>query len=209
MSDSLQISESISITSESNYLIVSNRKKVSELLVKASLDRHELIDVFISLHIILEVGINALFRQIITPTLKKQIDVHEMLENLDKINFIDKVTMFIYYPQFQFEDISQATKYHSIIGKLRRFSEMRNRLLHGHAISSRMERGISSHSSLKKNLNPTKLQEQIKDFKFILDGLGYYLDCLSSGLTPSGKEQYKQTYLSYDFIPMEMESGTI
>src|ERR1035437_5249789 len=84
----------MSITIESNYLFYSNRKKVSELLCKDKLDQNDIIDIFIGLHIVLELGINNVFRKIITPTLQKKISTHIMIENLDNINFIDKIVMF-------------------------------------------------------------------------------------------------------------------
>lgn len=200
VSDSVSVSESISTSTESDYLLQSSKAKVTKMLVHSQLDQDNLIDIFINLHIILEVGINTLFRHLITPMLKKDVDTHKMVENLDKINFIDKVTMFVYYSKFEFTDIAKATQYHAIIGELKEFSEMRNKLLHVHAISSRFEDGRNSHSSLKKNLNLAKLQKQIMSFRFITEGLSYYLDCLSSGLTNSSKEDYKKAYLSSDFL---------
>ena len=195
----------MSITIESNYLFYSNRKKVSELLCKDKLDQNDIIDIFIGLHIVLELGINNVFRKIITPTLQKKISTHTMIENLDNINFIDKIVMFLYYSKFNFIDIDKATEYHKLIEKLRSFSEMRNKLLHGHSIMEVSgEKGISK-SKLKKNLNTEKLQEQLKNFKFIVDGLCYYLDCVDSDWTVEGRKQLKETYLSHSFIPKVMK----
>src|ERR1035437_9876343 len=153
MMESIKISDSVSFTVESNYLFYSSRKKISELLEKDKLNQNDIIDIFIGLHIVLELGINNVFRKIITPTLQKKISTHIMIENLDNINFIDKIVMFIYYSKFNFTDIDKATEYHKLIKKLRSFSEMRNKLLHGHSIMEVSgEKGISK-SKLKKNLN--------------------------------------------------------
>ena len=199
MNDSINFSDSITLTVESNHLFYSNKKKVSEILTKDSLDRNDIIDVFVGLHLVLELGINNLFRKIITPTIKRQIDTHEIYENLDRISFIDKTAMFIYYSNFN--DVEKATEYHAIIGKLKSFSEIRNKLFHGHSISEISRNGTIKRSKLFKRLENSELKEQMNDFKFILEGLGYYLDCLESNLTPEGKSQLKNTYLDYSFIP--------
>lgn len=201
IADGVSLYDNVSMTLESNYLLISNKKKVADLISHSELNRNDIIDIFISLHIVLELGINTLFRKIITPTLKKDIDLHEMIENLDNINFIDKVTMFIYYSKFNLPDIAKATEYHKIIGKLRAFSEMRNKLLHGHSISSTSRGGIKSESKLIKNLNLSKLQNQIMDFRLIIDGMRFYLDALDSNITQSGKDGFKNAYLDHGFIP--------
>jgi hypothetical protein len=201
VSESVTLSDSVAITSESIYLLESNKKRVIELLIKSELGEHDLIDLFIGLHLILEVGINIFFRQIVGPTLKKEVGRHIMLANLDSISFIDKVIMFMYYLDFELEDINTATKYHQVINKLRSFSEMRNKLLHGHAISSTIENGANNPSSLKKSLTLSHLQQQLDDFRFILDGVGYFFDRLRGGITPHGKEAYKKSYLSHAFLP--------
>jgi len=202
VSDAIGISESISISTESNYLLISNKEKVAYLLNNSDLNQNDIIDVFIGLHIILEVGINTLFRQLISPVLKEKIDIHEMVENLDKVNFIDKTIMFIYYSRFDFKDLDQAGRFHSIISKLRSFSEMRNKLLHGHSISTRSENGVNTKSRLAKNLNLNKLQEQLLNFRFILEGMGFYLDSLNMGVTDAGKKAYKESFLDYSFLPI-------
>lgn len=199
--DTIRIKDSVTIMAESNYLFYSNREKVSILLNKKLLNKDDIIDIFIGLHIVLELGINNVFRKIISSDFKKDIDTHIMINNLDNINFIDKTIMFIYYSKFKFTDISEATRYHSIINKIKSFSEMRNKLLHGYSISEISgENGIFK-SKLKKDLNLIKLKQQLEDFKFILDGLCYYLDCVESSWTTNGKNLLKETYLNHNFIP--------
>lgn len=201
MSNQVTLSDSVSMTLESNYLLISNKKKLTDLISNSELNRNDLIDIFIGLHIVLEVGINTLFRKIITPTLKKGIDVYDMTENLDNVNFIDKTIMFIYYSKFNFDDISKATEYHKIIGKLKAFAEMRNKLLHGHSISSTSKDGINSQSKLISKLNLSKLQTQIMDFRFVLNGMCFYLDALESNLTQAEKNEFKKTCLDQSFLP--------
>lgn len=201
MSNQVTLSDSVSMTLESNYLLISNKKKLTDLISNSELNRNDLIDIFIGLHIVLEVGINTLFRKIITPTLKKGIDVYDMTENLDNVNFIDKTIMFIYYSKFNFDDISKATEYHKIIGKLKAFAEMRNKLLHGHSISSTSKDGINSQSKLISKLNLSKLQTQIMDFRFVLNGMCFYLDALESNLTQAEKNEFKKACLDQSFLP--------
>lgn len=201
MSNQVTLSDSVSMTLESNYLLISNKKKLTDLISNSELNRNDLIDIFIGLHIVLEVGINTLFRKIITPTLKKGIDVYDMTGNLDNVNFIDKTIMFIYYSKFNFDDISKATEYHKIIGKLKAFAEMRNNLLHGHSISSTSKDGIKSQSKLISNLNLSKLQSQIIDFRFVLNGMCFYLDALESNLTQEEKNELKKACLDQSFLP--------
>lgn len=201
ITDQIILSDSVTMTLESNHLLQSNKDNLQNLLINSELDRNNLIDIFISLHIVLEVGINTLFRKLITPTLRKNVNLHVMIENLDNINFIDKTIMFIYYSKFNFDDVSKATEYHKIINKIRAFSEIRNKLLHGHVISSISKDGKNSESTLIKKLNLSQLQTQIKDFRFILDGMCFYLDALDSNLTQEGKDSYKKAYLDHNFLP--------
>ena len=192
---------SMGVSVESNYLFNSTRKRVSEILKKDGLEQNDIIDVFVGLHIVLELGINSLFRKIITPTLKKGVDIHEMIENLDNVSFRDKVVVFVYYSKFNFDDIKKATEYHKLINKIKSFSELRNKLLHGHSIMEFSGTNGISRSGLKKKLNAKKLKEQLDNFKFITEGLGYYLDCLDTDWTPQGKDELKKMYLNGDFIP--------
>lgn len=194
--------ESIIVTTESNYLLISNKKKVSILLSNSSLSQEDIMDTLISLHIILEVGINTLLRHLVPTQLKIKVGVQEITENLDKINFIDKVIFFIYYSEFKFPDLEIAANYHGIINKIRNFSEMRNKLLHGHSISTHFNGEVNKKSKLMEKLNLSKLGEQINDFKFILEGIGFYVDSLNTGLTKGGKESYKKAYLDTSFLPI-------
>lgn len=192
----------ISSKLESGYLILSNRKKCFDLIEKSELEDNDIADILISLHIVLEVSLNTLYRHLIGSVIKKEVNKLEVMENIDNINFIDKTVLFIYNSKFKFKDISKATEYHKIIGTLRKFSEARNKLLHGHSISTVFEGESKKLSKTKKMLNPQFLKEQIKRFCFIMEGMKFYIDCLDSELTEKGKEQYKKSYLDDSFIPI-------
>lgn len=193
------------LTSESTSFSIFNKKKCTEILNKSERTEDDIIDFFISLHLILEVNLNALFRQLSHTQLWKLslagIDELEIIENIDKIDFITKTTLFIYNSEFSFDNkLKEAEKHHKIIKKLKNFSEMRNKLLHGHSIMTIIEEGKSRDSNLKKKLNTETLEKQIEMFITIIEGMRFYLDCLDSSLRQSGKEDYKKEYLSDIFL---------
>ncbi|MCK9345169.1 MAG: hypothetical protein M0P64_03585 [Candidatus Pacebacteria bacterium] len=199
------MNEEILARTESLYLINSNKEKCAELIRESDLSAEDMIDIFISLHIVLEVGLNAFFRNLSLLSIKKDVDTFEIIRNVDSVNFIDKTIMFIYNSKFDFlseEDLHRATAYHSIIGHLKHFSAMRNRLLHGHSISTIFDGERNRHSGLKEDINLENLKRQILKFSFIFEGMKFYLDKLDSPLTESGKESFKAEYLSDEFLPI-------
>lgn len=203
LDETIRLTDSVRLRIESEYLIISNKKKCKQLLVlgKSDLGEEGIIDVLVSLHIILEVSLNTLFRHLLLMGIKKDVDEFEIIKNIDAINFIDKTVLFIYNSKFNFEEkLAEASRYHSIIGKLKNFAELRNKLLHGHSISFVFPEGESGQSLLKKKINPESLTDQIEKFKFILEGMRFYLDCLDSSLTQDGKERFKRAYLNDDFL---------
>lgn len=171
---------------ESTHLIKSNKWKCEKIFKEGRFSENDIIDILISLHLILEIGLNGLFRVISQPTFKKDIDIMERMEKIDNINFIDKVTMFIYFGNFDFKDtahfknrLEEATKYHKIIGILKDFAQVRNSLLHGHALSEIRDLNADSKrdTKTKAKLSEDFLDKQIKKFEFILNGIAFYLDC--------------------------------
>ncbi len=189
---------------ESDYLIISNKQRCTELL-RQPLDQlfteEQAIDFLISIHIVLEVGINTFFRHISLMGIKKNIDPLDISKNLDEINFRDKVTLFIYNSKFNFGDrIDEATRHHAIIGLLKNFSEPRNKLLHGHSISTVTNEAGARHSQARSLTSQERIKKQIENFRSIVEGMRFYLDCLESGLTASGKESFKEEYLNDGFL---------
>ena len=200
------IDTKIYTTSESHYLIDANRQRCKEIFAKQQWEHGELIDGYIALHIVLEAGLNSLYRQLALRSLKKGVDRIKVMQNIDAISFIHKSTLFIYNSKFNFDDkLDQATKYHKIIGTLKQFCQTRNALLHGHAIATisgddvneprdtEIRRSIASGEEVKKQLNR---------FRFITDGMIFYLDCLE-GLADNDRAFYKTAYLGYDFLPAD------
>ncbi len=190
------------IRTESEYLITSNKEKCRLLLSKGDLNEADIIETFISLHLVLEVSLNSLFRRLSLIGIKKTISEIKIAENIDRINFKDKMVLFIYNSKFNFDDkLDKATSYHSIIEKLKSFSEVRNKLFHGYSIIEISSEDKIEQSSLKKKINLEYLGEQINKFESILEGMRFYLDRLESDLSQSEKETLKKTYLDDSFLP--------
>ncbi len=201
LNENVGISESISTRTESDYLIVSNRKKCQEILKKVNFDENDFIDFLISLHLVLEVGLNTFFRHVSLNEIQKGVDKLEIIKNIDEINFISKATLFIYNSRFNFEgNISDADRHHNIIKLLKVFSEPRNKLLHGHSISTIFDERGSRQSGARIIISKKKMKDQIVLFQKIMEGLNFYFNCLQSNFSPSAKETLKNSYLDDSFL---------
>jgi hypothetical protein len=197
--DAVRASDSVRARFDSNYLIISNRQKCHTLLSQQVLSKENIIDVLISLHIALEAGLNSLFRDLALRSLKKSVDEFEVTKNVDEISFLHKTTLFIYNSTFDFDGKEDsANKFHGIIGALKEFSGIRNKLIHGHSISTLIEGGDVRQSSLLRSLTDENLKKQIDRFKFIMDGMIFYIGCLD--LSNVDKEHYQTEYLDYSFL---------
>lgn len=206
------MSDTIQMYQDSLYLLQSNRLKCQELLSKETLEENDIIDVYISLHIVLEVGLNALHRQIVTSQIVKPIDKLEVIKNIDGIGFIEKTILFIYNAHFDFRnDLDDSATHHKIIGKLRSFSGIRNKLLHGHSIGSLTnDENITRVSEARSNLEVDKLKAQIKLFVDINIGMKFFLDHLDNdGWSKGYIADLKNEYLDYSFIPANFITNEI
>ena len=199
----------MAVLTQSEYLIISNKLKVSKLINKSPLtEEGDFIDILIGLHIILEVGLNSFFRQVSLLSIKKNTDRLEIMDNIDKVGFIDKTVLFIYNSKFDFgAEIKEADKHHKIIGMLKNFAETRNKLLHGHAIATfhTEENGTPRLSRSREMLNRDFLQKQIEMFRKILAGMRFYLDHLDIPIEKSYKQNIAESYLDDSFIPEAVE----
>ena len=200
----MKLQYSVQVYTDSLYLLQSNRLRCQELLNKDRLDENDFIDIYISMHIVLEVSLNALHRQLITSRIVKPINRMEVIENVDRIGFIEKTILFIYNANFNFSTgYEESAIHHRIIGKLRTFSGIRNKLLHGHSIASLMvDEQTTRISSARSNLTFDKLKVQIKLFIEIYDGMKFFINHLElEGMDQGFKEDLITQYLTYDFIP--------
>ena len=202
VSETIKVNDSWKARTESGYLVSSNKTKCIDLISHSDLDENNIIDILISLHIILEAGLNAFYRNMVLMSLKKELGEFEVMANVDRVSFIDKTVAFIYFSKFDFEGkLDEAKKYHSIISALKDFSAIRNKLFHGHSISTIFDGEKNRHSELKGKITLEMLIEQMRKFRFILEGMRFYFDRLQSSMTSSGKESFKKEYLSDEFLP--------
>jgi len=204
LKDQIGVQEEINIQNESEYLITSNKEKSVQLLGASDLNFNDIIDILISLHMVLEISLNALYRHLSLLSIKKNIGEIQIRENIDNIDFINKTILFIYNSNFNFNGkLTKAKEYHKIINTIKDFSGIRNKLIHGHSIV-RIQDGDGARfdSALRRDINLKFLGKQIKKFRFILKGMCFYLDCLDSNLTEQDKNNLKQRYLDDRFLPV-------
>lgn len=187
---------------ESLHLLLLNKEKCKEILDKPTKSEGDIMEFLVSLHLVLELGLNAFFRQIIIMQLQKGIEKTKVASNLDKISFIDKVALFIYMPSFNFNgEIARADSYHAAIGKLRKFTGIRNKLIHGHMVGQvhySATNIVDTETALL--LNEDMLKIQIEDFKFIIDAIAFYFDHWHSSFTQQGKIDLKTQFLDTEFL---------
>lgn len=197
----IRISENISMRLDSHDLLISSREKLRILFAKGELERKDLIEALIALHLVMEVGMNTFYRQLYLMIYKIPVDQIGRIRNIDEVSFIDKTKLFISASTFSlvgYED--EARRHSTIIGKMKIFTELRNLLLHGHAISTVVNDGGQLHSKLKNRLTADALIDQIIMFKEIMTGVQFYLDHLDSPLTADGKESLKRSFLDVNFF---------
>ncbi len=195
-----KIINSIIKGTESDYLIIENRKRCKAILSKPEIGKEDLIDAFIYLHIVMEAGLNGFFRNISLSGIKKGISELEITKNLDDISFIHKVILFIYNSSFDFgAQLADAERYHSIIGKLKNFTYIRNMLVHGHAIKMVNENGTKKYSQLSQQLTKDTLNKQINDFKFILEGMQFYINHLNIDISDYQRSMLIDQFLDYNW----------
>lgn len=186
-----------------DYLINGSKQKCRNIWLKDAIDENEMVDFLVFLHIILESSLNAIFREHAIEKLKKNVNKFEVIENLDKISFIDKTVLFIYNSDFDFtNDLEEAGIHHRIIGHLRNFSGVRNLLLHGHSISSlHNSDGTETLSKARKLLNRETMESQVELFKQICDGITFFIVHLSdknhAEMLMTSSQEY---YLGYSFL---------
>ena len=187
----------MSIISESLHLLNSNRNKCKAIFQKEDKSPNDIADFLISLHLVLEIGLNGMYRELVINNLQKTIDKSKITNHLDSITFIDKTIMFVCMEKYSFDSIEEANDHYSIIETLRNFSGTRNKLMHGSMIGS-FEDGKSNLSVATKVLNTEHMDAQIEKFKRIINGVTYYLNNLNN--CPVDKDELNKKFLDLTFI---------
>lgn len=187
-----------SVISESLHLLEANKEKCEAINKKEDKSPNDIADFLISLHLVMEISINALIRDLVVNNLQKTIDKSKIVDNLDRISFIDKTILFVYMEKYDFSDsIENADKHHSLIGLLKSFSQTRNLLMHGSMIGDFLD-GQSSTTSTVSKLTDSHFNEQVERFKKIYDGLIFYLEHLKH--CNSDVDYLKRKFLNYNFL---------
>jgi hypothetical protein len=186
---------------ESDYLISSRREKCRLLIDKEDWSEEDLIEFYIAIHVVLEVGLNALLRRLAIWDAGPGFDRREVIKQVDGVFFKDKMAMFLYHSQFDFSAREgEAQDHHNILKKIIHFSEIRNQLLHGHSISTFDIEGQKQDSAARKKMNQETFAQQINLFKDIVTGVQFYLDCLVTDRKELNKQELKDKYLDLDFL---------
>ncbi len=194
------MSNNSSIITENLYLQKKNIKECKRILSKRDKSPDDIADFLISLHLVLEININALIREVVLNNLQKNIDKSKITEDLDGISFIHKTVFFICMQKyrFDFDEIKKADNFYDIIKTMKLFTNTRNQLLHGSMIGGFLdERSNDTHVVHK--LTEKHMNEQIEGFKKIFQGMEFYLEHLSSKNNYDIKS-LKNKFLNYSFL---------
>lgn len=194
--------------------LIYHRKKCHELINKGLNNEDDIMQFLLSLHIVLEVGINSFFRTLV---LARRFGDFKT-DCIDQVNFIDKVTMFLYLPHISNITSSEVIEQNrSAISKLKNFSEIRNRLMHGHMNGKIFDITEDVFAGKAKKLTATAklihndvVIKQIDDFKFIINSILFFLDAYWDSLGIEETEEGKKIinvksnlinlYLNHSFL---------
>ncbi|QQS60474.1 hypothetical protein IPN41_00635 [Candidatus Falkowbacteria bacterium] len=183
--------ENSSIIVESLHLLIKNIEECRRIVSKEYRSPNDIADFLISLHLVLEISINACIRDIVINNLQKTIDKAKIVENLDKISFIEKATLFIYMEKYDFSgELHEADKHHRIIGTMKDFAKTRNFLMHGSMIGGFLD-VTSTTTPAVETLTNEHMENQITKFREICEGMKFYIrhlkDCKSNKDDLEGK----------------------
>lgn len=207
LNDVQTVNDSVHVKVESNPLLFSSKANVQYLLSNlgtSTKPEHDIAEIYVSLHLTLEIGIHTLFRHLFGMIgSMNSYDGTTFDENIDSIDFIHKVRMLMCVSKFTFldkADVDKAKIYQkALIEDLQKFTHARNSLLHGHTISiSGLE---NKPSKTKKKLVPSELNKQIEMFKKIIDMLTFFLDRMDSNVPKPQIKALLTAFLSTSFLP--------
>ena len=201
----------LAVITTSEYLLESRKRRCRKLLGKECLGEEDIIEIYLALHFVLEIGLNGLFRELYLPEIKKGLSWKDVAKNIDEISFRDKLTLFIYNSPFDFgSKIDEAKRRHSVIEETRQFCKVRNQLIHGHLI--RTERYVNVDVKKSKEIkSPTRLLlteerlgEQLERFRYIVESTRFYLEHFDEKRLPKRKKELLiKEYLDLGFLKRE------
>ncbi|MDD5026499.1 MAG: hypothetical protein PHH13_03960 [Candidatus Peribacteraceae bacterium] len=200
----MKIQESVRLEVESLYLLISNRKKCTNILLKGDdITKEDRMDFLISLHLVLELGLNALMRKVIKSG-KRHYTNYESIDNhIDQVSYLDKLRIWLFSVSFKGVDADELGNNMDIIGNLINFSEARNKLLHGHMIG-RIEYASGEQPSRTTRAHDLTTEEfmncQIDLFIKIVKSMSFFIRGFEATLTDEGRESFIKEYLDTSFL---------
>lgn len=204
----IKISDNLSVTVATAPLLPGCRRICRDVLLKkGKKTENDIAEFLLNLHLTLEIGINSMFSAIMYLDLRVERlrdNFPELVENLDRVGFIERVTMFIYFGTFDFSDISLdlLKQHYSIISRLRNFCGVRNALIHGHSMYEITDfQGRNKQTKAFALLTEETIKRQIEAFIQITNSLDFFIRAMvSMNFTDSGKEKMVKGFLTTDFL---------
>jgi hypothetical protein len=101
---------------------------------------------------------------------------------------------------FRLPNLSEAAQHHSVINRLKKFSEIRNKLIHGYSISSVITHdGHLQQTRTRQQLTKDFMLQQIDLYQVIIDNLGFFVNALGN-INSKQKEDFINRYLDASFL---------
>ena len=147
-----------------NYLFELYKKRLIELKGKNTYSDWEILDGLVILHYCLEFQINEFFRDWFLFCVPEKLDVQVFIhKRIDKISFLDKVTIFLYTN----EQIGSTVNKKSLISRVINFCKYRNTIFHGNELDYYYE-DENSNSEKWPSYNESDFLKQIWEYENIL-----------------------------------------
>jgi hypothetical protein len=199
--DFISIGESVSIKIESNAFLNKKRNDCHEILIKENPKELDIMEFLLNLHIVLEIGINSFFRNYYSYI--TTIDCIKKNHTIDEINFKDKIKFFLISNIFIFnsgeDKININKKSEQIIQQIITFSQIRNKIIHGHSVSETDQ----EKSKLRKKLTNKSMTDQITIFKEIISSLNFFIGKVESKINKKQIEMFQKNFLSDNFLNLK------
>ena len=193
------------IKTESNYFFTSRKNKCVEFLKKEKHEESDILEFLLNLHFVLEVGVNTFFRNYY-----KCFTNYDFLKGgmeIDKINFSDKIIIFLNENKFTLkngENLSiSRKKINEITGLIKNFNNIRNMIVHGHPVNEISSGQHKNQSLLKSKLNEESYMKQIEDFKKIISNINFFIDRLETTVRKDTIEIFQDIYLNLAFLDIK------
>lgn len=195
----------VTLKVESNYFFISRRDRCTEFLKIDDPKEADILEFLLNLHFVLEIGINTFFRYYYK--LFSNYDFFKDGNEIDKVGFYDKVTIFLNENSFTLETgenlNTSRQRVNEIIGLIKNFNNVRNMIVHGHSVNEISYGEEKTQSSLKSKLNKDYCIKQIESFKKIILNINYFIDRLDTKVRRDTIEMFQKNYLDLNFLDIK------